>query len=92
MVICRCRMQSYVCSQLDKPDVYLSPMHITQRVIMGYHIPDTHARLVNLGPKDKEKVRQDMINDLQGLAGEYIYRAMKKAGERGCVYAAHQFG
>ena len=85
-------MQSYVCKLKGEHDVYLSPMHITQRVIAGYHVPDTHADLKDLAPKEREKVRKNMVNDLLINAGKYMYRAMKKCGERGSVLAAHQYG
>jgi hypothetical protein len=45
---CACRMQSYVCKELWQPIIYLSPMHITQRATIGYDVPDTDPRLVNL--------------------------------------------
>jgi hypothetical protein len=45
---CACMMQSYVCKELGKDIIYLSPMHITQRAIIGHDVPDTHPRLVNL--------------------------------------------
>jgi len=41
-------MQSYVCKELDKNIIYLSPMHISQRAIIGFDIPDTDPRLVKL--------------------------------------------
>jgi hypothetical protein len=48
MMTCACRMQSYVCKELGQPIIYLSPMHIIQRAIIGYDVPDTDPRLVNL--------------------------------------------
>jgi hypothetical protein len=45
---CACKMQSYVCKELGQPIIYLSPMHITQRAIIGYDVLDTDLRLVNL--------------------------------------------
>lgn len=47
-------MQSYVCKELDKDIIYLSPMHISQRAIIGFDIPDTDPRLVKL--KGMERV------------------------------------
>ena len=48
-------MQSYVCKEMGRDIIYLSPMHLTERVIAGYHVPDTHDRLVYLDPKDRHK-------------------------------------
>ena len=46
-------MQSYVYKEMGQYIIYLSPMHLTERVITGYDVPDTHDRLVNLDPKDR---------------------------------------
>jgi hypothetical protein len=54
-------MQAYVC-ELGNPIVYLSPMHITERAIIGYDIPETHSRLANL--KGLERVEAWVL--LQG--------------------------
>jgi hypothetical protein len=53
MMTCPCRMQSYVSKELGKNIVYLSPMHITERTIVGCDIPDTHEDLVNLNPQER---------------------------------------
>jgi len=48
---CACRMQSYICKELEEDIIiYLSPIHITQRAIIGYDVVDKHPRLVNLDP------------------------------------------
>jgi hypothetical protein len=49
---CPCRMQSYVSKELGKNIISL--MHITERVIAGYDIPNTHEKLVNLNPQERE--------------------------------------
>ena len=46
-------MQSYVCKEMGKDIIYLSLMHLTKRAIVGYNVPNTHDRLVNLDPKDR---------------------------------------
>jgi hypothetical protein len=57
MTTCPCKMQSYVCKEMGKDIIYLSPMHLTERVIAGYNVLDTHDRLVNLDPKDRPQAR-----------------------------------
>ena len=52
-----CRMQSYVSKELGKDIVYLSSMLIIERTIVGYDIPDTHEKLVNLNPEERKKYR-----------------------------------
>jgi hypothetical protein len=68
-------------------------MHITQRVITGYDISDTHDKLVNLNYKrEREQVQKELCNELKHNVAMYMYRSMKKLGEHGCILAAHQFG
>ena len=87
-----CRMQAYVSKELGKDIIYLSPMLITERTIMGYDIPDTHGNLVNLNLEERKKYREDLVIEYKYRAGMYIYEAMKKVRGNGCVMAAHQFG
>ena len=89
---CPCMMQSYVCKKLGKNIIYLSPMHLTERVITGYDVPDTHDRLVNLDSKDRPQARIELHDELKYKVGMYIYRAMKKVKGNGCILAAHEFG
>ena len=85
-------MQAYVCKDLGKNIVYLSPMLITERTIVGYDIPDTHEKLVNLNPEERKKYKEDLVIEYKYRAVMYIYEAMKKVRGNGCVMAAHQFG
>ena len=64
---CACRMQSYVCKELEEDIIYLSSMHISERAISGYDVLDTHTSLVNLDPLQRVKVRVRM-------RGEIMYR------------------
>ena len=73
-----CRMQAYVSKELGKNIVYLSLMLITERTIVGYDIPDTHEKLVNLNPEGRKKYREDLLIKYKYQAGMYIYGAMKK--------------
>ena len=60
-------MQAYASQQLGEDIIYLSPMHITQRAISGYDIPDTLPKLVNLTGLQRVEVRVKM-------RGEIMYR------------------
>ena len=57
---CACRMQSYVCKELGKNIIYLSPMHITQRANIGYNVPDMHPSLMDLDKLQRIEVRARM--------------------------------
>ena len=72
------RMQSYVSKELGKYIVYLSSMLITERTIVGYDIPDTHEKPVNLNLEERKKYREDLLIEYKYRAGMYIYGAMKK--------------
>ena len=67
MTICACRMQSYASMEIGDDVIYLSPMHITQRAIVGYDIKDMHPDLVHLEPMQRLEVHQ-------GMRGEIMYR------------------
>ena len=85
-------MQAYATQQLGEDIIYLSPMHITQRAISGYDIPDTHPNLVNLTGLQWVEVRVKMRGEMLYRKGQYILEAMKKVRGNGCILAAHQFG
>jgi hypothetical protein len=67
-------------------------MHIIQRAIIGYDVPDTDPRLVNLDRMQQVLVWTEMWGEFTYRKGMYIYKAMKKIQKNGCVLAAHQFG
>jgi hypothetical protein len=58
-------MQSYVSKEMGKDIIYLSPMNLTERVIAGYNVPDTHDRLMNLDPKDRPQARTELHDELK---------------------------
>ena len=87
-----CRMQAYVNKELGKGIIYISPMLITERTIMGYDILDIHEKLVNLTLEERKKYGEDLVIEYKYRAGLYIYGAMKKVWGNGCVMATHQFG
>ena len=72
-------MQAYASQQLGEDIIYLSPMHITQRAISEYDVPDTHPRLVNLSSVSEWR------SELKCEARSCIEK------DDGCILAAHQF-
>jgi hypothetical protein len=70
-------MQAYVCKELNKGIIYLSPMHITQRAIISFDVSDAHDRLVNLDKMKQMELRVRMQCKFKYNVGMYIYRAMK---------------
>ena len=91
MTTCACRMQSYASKEIGDDVIYLSPMHITQRAIVGYDVSDTHPDLVNLELMQRLEVRQRLRGEIMYRKGQYILQAMKKIDGNGCILAAHQF-
>jgi hypothetical protein len=67
-------------------------MHIIHRTIIDYDVLDTDPRLVNLDRMQRVLVQTEMRGEFKYRKGMYIYKAMKKIRENGCVLAAHQFG
>ena len=67
-------------------------MHISERSIIGYDVPDTHPRLLNLSEADRVKARALLLSDNKYTKGQYILEAMKKIQGNGCILAAHLFG
>ena len=64
-------------------------MHITQRAIIGYDVPDTHPSLVNLDKMQWVLVRTKMQGE---ISTKNILQAMKKIQGDECILAAQQFG
>jgi len=62
---CACRMQSYVCKELEKDIIYLSPMHITQRAIIEYVVPNMHPSLMDLDRMQRVEVRTKMQGEIK---------------------------
>jgi hypothetical protein len=85
-------MQSYACKEIGKNIIYLSPMHITERAIIGYDIPDTYPRLVNLQGLEKVEAWVLLQGEIKYRKGQYILKAMKKIRGNGCILAAQEFG
>ena len=75
---CACKMQSYIYKELNKNVIYLSPMHITQRTIIGYDVPNMDLRLVNFDRIQRVLVQTKMQGEIKYRKGQYILQVMKK--------------
>ena len=75
---CACKMQSYIYKELNKNVIYLSPMHITQRAIIGYDVPNMDLRLVNFDRIQRVLVQTKMQGKIKYRKGQYILQVMKK--------------
>jgi hypothetical protein len=53
-------------------------MHITQRAIIGYDVPDTDPKLVNLDRMQRVLAQTLMQGEIKYRKGQYILQAMKK--------------
>ena len=78
MTTCACRMQSYASKEIGDDVIYLSPMHITQRAIIGYDVPNMDLRLVNFDRIQRVLVRTKMQGEIKYRKGQYILQVMKK--------------
>jgi hypothetical protein len=69
------------------------PNHrILYRAIIGYDVPDTDPRLVNLDRMQRVLVRTKMQGEIKYIKEQYILQAMKKIRGNRRIHAAHQFG
>jgi hypothetical protein len=84
-------MQAYVSKEFGKDIIYLNPMFITERPIVGYDIPDHSDNLVKLNEEERKQYQIDAEIEYKYRASMYMLRAMKIKGN-GCIIAAHQFG
>jgi hypothetical protein len=67
-------------------------MHISERIIVGYDLPDTHEDLVNLTKPQRDQYRKDKLDKSKLAVAMYIYGVMKKIKGNECILAAHHFG
>ena len=77
--------------ELNKSIIYLSQMLITERTIAGYDVPDISPDLVNSNKEERKQFQVDVEIEYKYRTSLYIYEAMKKAKENGCIMATHQF-
>ena len=71
-------MESCVVNELEDNIIYLSAMHITQRAIIGYDVPNMDLRLVNFDRIQRVLVRTKMQGEIKYRKGQYILQVMKK--------------
>ena len=83
---------AYISKELKLDVIYLSPMHIAQRVIVGYELDDKHPSMIDLTKRQREASRKKMVNDEKLKISRYIIGAMKKIKGNGCILAAYHFG
>jgi hypothetical protein len=78
-----------VSNKLHHSVLYLSPMHIAQRVILGYEI--TNEKMTE--EERKEKYEENMKAEKKKLS-KYICNVMKKLSPDGprCIMGAYHFG
>jgi hypothetical protein len=67
-------------------------MHITERAIIGYDIPNTHPKLANLKGLERVEAQVLLQGEIKFRKGQYILNAMKQIRGNGCILAAHEFG
>lgn len=76
-------------NQKAHPTLYLSPMHIAERVIKGYEITDP-----DLTVRQREQKYQANMREEKKKLARYILGVMKKIKPDGpqCIMAAYHFG
>ena len=72
-----------------RPVLYLSPMHIAERVIKGYEITDP-----KLTARQIQQKYDDNMKEEKKKLSRYIHGVMKKVQPDGprCIKAAYHFG
>ena len=85
-------MMAYISKELKLDVIYLSPMHIAQRVIIGYHLDDNHPTMKDLTKRQREAHRKKLMDNEKLNISRYILGAMKKIRGNGCILAAYHFG
>ena len=89
---CPCRLMAYISKELKLDVIYLSPMHIAQRIIIGYHLDDNHPTMKDLTKRQREAHRKKLMDNEKLNISRYILGAMKKIRRNGCIVAAYHFG
>lgn len=59
---------------------------------LGLRCIEKSSEASELEPARERESPERNAQELKYNAGMYVYRAMKKVGEHGCILAAHQFG
>jgi hypothetical protein len=74
MMTSTCRVMAYVSRECNLGIIYLSPMHIAERAIVGYKIQGTHLDLIDLTKRQRDAYRRKKLNDAK-LESQSIYYA-----------------
>ena len=82
----------YISKELKLDVIYLSPMHIAQRIIIGYHLDDNHPTMKDLTKRQRQAHRKKLMDNEKLNISRYILGAMKKIRGNGCILAAYHFG
>ena len=84
-----CRTSVIVSNKKRHPILYLSPMHIAERVIKGYEITDPKLTAWQRQQKYDENMKEE-----KKKLSRYINGVMKKVHPDGphCIKAAYHFG
>jgi hypothetical protein len=54
---------AYVIKECNLGIIYLSSMHISQRLIVGYELEDNHPELVDLTRRQREAYRKKKLDE-----------------------------
>ena len=73
-------------------NLYLSPMHINERTIVGYEVDDDHPSMRRKSKKQKAEVRKKALKESKGRVAAYILQAMKRIKDNGCIMAPYHYG
>ena len=86
---CPCRLTVTISNKRHHPILYLSPMHIAERVIKGFQITD-----LELTVRQREKKYEENMKEEKKKLSRYIFEVMKKLNPDGphCIMAAYHFG
>jgi hypothetical protein len=82
-------MSATISNKKKHPILFLSPMHINERIIKGYKITDP-----DLTVREREKRYNENMRKEKKKVSDYIYSVMKKLNPDGphCIMAAYHFG
>jgi hypothetical protein len=82
-------MTASVSNKKKHPILFLSPMHINERIIKGYKIEDPKMTM-----RERERKYEENMRKEKKKVSDYIYSVMKKLNPDGphCIMAAYHFG
>jgi hypothetical protein len=82
-------MTASVSNKKKHPILFLSPMHINERIIKGYKIEDPKMTM-----RERERKYEENMRKENKKVSDYIYSVMKKLNPNGphCIMATYHFG